>query len=239
MNSVIQPPFPSNRGKGDLYEGGVKVPFIITGPAVPAPNRTNDTLVHAVDVFATILDMAGINIPTTVPTNIIIDSQSLLPAVQTTSNLTRLVYVEKFGSNTPTPDGRALRNGQFKLIQFTSGTQDFYDLLADPYERTNLLGGTLNSNQLANYYSLEMNLGQYQTVLASPAISAFNRQTAQFTATVSGTTNTFRLWRADTLGALAWSPVTNAVIITNGSNVLLTDKNPPPAAAFYRVESRP
>jgi arylsulfatase B len=237
LNSVIQPPFPSSRGKGSLYEGGVRVPFLIAGPAVASPGRTNDTLVHAVDVFATILEMAGINPAATLPTNVIIDSQSVLGAVRSTSNLTRNVYVEKFGTDTPTPDGRALRNGQFKLIRFTRAAEEFYDLLADPYEKTNLLSGSLTGTPLANYYSLEMRLGLYQTTLAPPTIANFSRAAAQFSVTVARTTNTYRLWRATALNELAWAPVTNAVLITNSSNVLLTDTNATSAAAFYRVEA--
>jgi arylsulfatase B len=238
LNSVIQPPFPGSRAKGSLYEGGVKVPFVVAGPAVTNPGRTNDTLVHAVDLFATILEMAGINPAATLPANRTLDSQSILGAVQGVSNLTRHVYVEKFGPETPTPDGRLLRNGQFKLIQFTGAAEEFYDLLADPYEQTNLFGGTLTATQWANYYSLEMRLGLYQTTLMAPTITNFSRTGTQFSVTVPRTTNTHRLWRADVLGELAWSPVTNAVSLTNGSNVMLTDTNAAGAAAFYRVEAR-
>jgi arylsulfatase A-like enzyme len=236
LNSVIQPPFPSSRGKGSLYEGGVKVPFVIAGPAVASPGRTNDTLVHAVDVFATILEMAGINLAATLPTNAISDSQSVLGAVRNTSNLTRHVYVEKFGTDTPTPDGRALRNAQFKLIQFT-GAEEFYDLLADPYEKTNLLSASLTGSPLANYYSLEMRLGHYQTTLVAPTIENFSRAATQFSVTVTRTTNTYRLWRATSLNELAWAPVTNAVLLTNPSNVSLIDTNATSAATFYRVEA--
>jgi arylsulfatase B len=159
---VIQPPFQSTKAKDTVFEGGLKVPLVIAGPTVTNPGRTNDTLVHAVDVFATILDMAGINLKSTVPTNVVVDSQSVLGAVQTTSNLVRHVYVEKFGTSTPTPDARALRNSQFKLIRFTNTTDELYDLAADPTERTNLLADTLSGTQLANYYNLQMRLGDYQ-----------------------------------------------------------------------------
>ncbi len=33
LGSVIQPPFPDNHGKGSAYEGGIRVPMIITGAA--------------------------------------------------------------------------------------------------------------------------------------------------------------------------------------------------------------
>ena len=238
VNSVLQPPFPNNRGKGTLYEGGVRVPFVIAGPAVAFPGRTNDTLVHAVDLFATILDLAGIDPASVVPSNAPIDSQSLLDALQNTSNLTRYAYVEKFGTTTPTPQGRALRNEQFKLIQFTGGTEEFYDLLADPYETTNLLSETLDPTQLANYYQLKMRFGLYQTALTAPVITSFSRMGTQFIVTIPHTTNTHQLWRADTLRELAWGPVTNTLLRTNGSYLLLTDTNGPNPAAFYRVEAR-
>lgn len=235
---VIQPPFQSTKAKDTVYEGGVKVPLVITGPAVASPGRTNDTLVHAVDVFATILDMAGINLKSTVPTNIVVDSQSILGGLQTTSNLTRYVYVEKFGTNTPTPDARALRNAQFKLIRFTNTTDELYDLANDPTERTNLLAGSLNATQLANYYNLEMKLGDYQNTLAAPLITNWMRNGTQFNATVARGTNSFRLWRATSLDGLGWAPVTNATITTNASTVTLTDTAANASASFYRVEAR-
>jgi hypothetical protein len=236
---VIQPPFSSTKAKDTLYEGGTRVPLIITGPAVASPGRTNDTLVHAVDVFATILQMAGISNATTLTTNII-DSRSVLPAVTAVSNLTRYAYVEKFGTNTPSPEGRALRNAQFKLIRFDNGGADeFYDLLADPYENTNLFSGTLNATQQANYYSLEMRLGVYQDTLVAPTISSFTRSNSQFTVTVTRATNmTYRLWRAATLSDLAWAPVTNATVLTNGSVVSLADPNAAAAANLYQVEAK-
>lgn len=237
-NNVIQPPFSSAKAKDTLYEGGTHVPFIIAGPSVMSPNRTNDTLVQMVDVFATILEMAGITNAATLTTNVI-DAQSVLPAVTMTSNFTRFAYVEKFGTNTPSPDGRALRNTQFKLIQFTNSSEEFYDLASDPYENTNLLNGVLSATQQANYYSLEMRLGLYQDTLTAPFISSATRSNFQFIVTVTQATNTtYRLWRAAALNDLAWAPLSNAIVVTNGTNVRLTDSNATAAANFYRVEAK-
>ena len=203
------------------------------------PGRTNDTLVHAADVFATILDMAGINLAATVPANVTIDSQSVMGAVRGTSNLTRYVYAEKFGTNTPSADGRALRNGQFKLIQFTNVTEEFYDLAVDPFEHTNLLSRALTATQQANYYSLEMRLGRYQDTLTAPVITSSGRTNNQFSATVPRTAGlSYGLWRAATLDDLAWAPLSNAVIVTNGgATVTLTDPNASSGHYFYRVRA--
>ena len=72
----LQPPYPNRRGKDTLYQGGIHVPLIISGPAVANPGRTSDWLAHVVDLYATILDLAGLEpeFPNT------LDSQSLLPA---------------------------------------------------------------------------------------------------------------------------------------------------------------
>lgn len=96
---VVQPPYPANRDKGTLYEGGIHVPFIIAGPSVMNPGRTNDTPVGAVDVFSTILDMAGINRATTIPTHLTIDGQSLLPLLTNAATLSGYSYSELLTPN--------------------------------------------------------------------------------------------------------------------------------------------
>ena len=240
LGSVIQPPFSSTRAKDTLYEGGTHVPLIIAGPTVTTPNRTNATPANMVDVYSTILEMAGINAATTVPTNNPIDGQSLLAVLQT-NNLTlpRYAFTELFSTNTQTiaNAGRALRDVRYKLIDFTSKPDEFYDLAVDPYEATNLLATTMNPTQLANYYSLTMKLGNYQNALTAPVITGFSKTNAQFSVNIQrNLTNNYGLWRASSLDGLNWSPLTNALIITNNSSsVTLTDTNATPSQNFYRV----
>ena len=49
--------------KASLYDGGHRVPFIITGPGVPK-SRIDDSLISGVDYFPTIAALAGAPIPT-------------------------------------------------------------------------------------------------------------------------------------------------------------------------------
>ncbi len=230
---VLQPPYPDGRGKSTLYEGGVKVPLLIAGPAVAKPGRTNATPVHAVDLFRTILDLAG---AATATTNTI-DSQSLLPILQDHPDTSRDVYAELFGTNIlNNADGRALRNAQFKLIKFNNGDEEFYDLLADPYEGTNLLTNTLTAPQQAHYNSLTLKLGDYQDTLAAPAITSLAPADSQFAITVERIAGlTYSLWRAATPDTLAWSPVTNALITLDIATVTLTDTNAAGSQQFYRI----
>jgi arylsulfatase A-like enzyme len=240
MNNVLQPPFPSTRGKGTLYEGGLRVPLIVAGPAVTHPGRTNETPVGAVDIFATIAEMAGINLASTIPAGVVLDSHSLMPMLTNTTTLARDAYSESFGPNVvPAGNtGRMLRNEQFKLIQFYNGQQRLYDLSNDPYEGTNLLTGLLTAVQQSNYYSLTLKLAGYAGA-APPVIAGSAFTNSQFTLTVHRATNlTYSLWRAPVLNELAWAPVTNAIVTTNSLiAVSLTDPAATNIENFYRVVS--
>lgn len=237
--SVIQPPYPSSRAKNSLYEGGTHVPLIISGPAVVNPNRTNATPANMVDLFATILELAGSSVAAAVPATVTIDGQSLMPVLIGTNTLSRYGFAEQFSTNNPTAAkaGRALQDGRYKLISFTAGRQEFYDLQNDPYESTNLLNTAMSATTLGNYYSLLMKLGDYQIALTPPVITGLAKTNAQFTVTVQrNPTNSYGLWRASSLAAPAWAPLTNAIIVTNAmTSVTLTDTNTSSSQNFYRV----
>lgn len=59
-----QPGFPNKdanlRGKGTMFQGGIEIPFMLSGPGVVEPGRTSSALVHTSDVYTTILDLAGV-----------------------------------------------------------------------------------------------------------------------------------------------------------------------------------
>ncbi len=164
--ATLQAPYPANRGKATLYEGGIRVPLIVRGPNVVAPGRTATQLVHAVDLYSTILELAGINVASTVPGGTVLDSQSLLPVLQNQAVTRPQAFTELFDASDATLGGRALRNSQYKVIRPKTGSETFYDLQADPYEATNLLASGVNAMTAAQrnaYYSLVADLGIYST----------------------------------------------------------------------------
>jgi len=198
------------------------------------PNRTNTTLVHAVDLFATLLELAGTSVSAVVPAGVAIDSQSIGPALQGATDSARRVYVDLFGVNLLTgQDGRCLRDARYKLIQLNSGTEGFYDLQNDPYEGTNLLSGALSAEQKLYYDRLQFWLYGY-TTNAGPRISATSWAAEQFSCTLTQAAD-YALWRCDDLASSFWSRVTNASATTNGAAITLTDVAPPVTRAFYSV----
>ncbi len=60
-NVIVAPQDPA-KGKGTLFEGGVRVPLIASGWGVSSPGRESNELVSAVDLFPTIAGLAGVDL---------------------------------------------------------------------------------------------------------------------------------------------------------------------------------
>lgn len=160
---VVQAPFSSTHAKDTMYEGGVRVPLLISGPEVVSPNREFAAPVHIADLYPTILELAGINVAATQPAVKPLDGRSLLPVLANQTLGTAYGYAEQSGSTLTTAEsGKTARNAAgFKLIRFNDSTERLHDLTSDPDEQTNLLLGTLNVTQQAAYTELSTQLGTY------------------------------------------------------------------------------
>ncbi len=235
---VLQTPFPSGHGKDTLYEGGVRVPLIIRGPSVVSPGRTSDVLTHVVDLYSTILDLAGISAAGTVPSGVTLDSQSLLPVLQNQTTTRSRRYSEQFDTSLPTTGGRILRDDRYKIIRNRSGTDEFYDLQSDPYESANLLTGgvgAMTAERQSRYYRLRFDLGSY-TAIAKPPVISSGLAAGRFSVTSAqnaGATQT--LWRCTDLPGGFWAPAPGATSSVSGANITFSDPAPPASAAFYSI----
>ncbi|MEM7310855.1 MAG: sulfatase-like hydrolase/transferase [Planctomycetota bacterium] len=196
---VVIPPFDPQHAKVTLYEGGCHVPFLVTGPAVAQPGTESDALVSMVDLFATIAELAAVDLDTVMPPGFELDSVSLLPylADSSTPSLRRTVFSQLFGPLGSAPynlEGYMLRDDRYKLIRvFTPGLPgypvEFYDLWNDPHEQNDLLGVGLTPDQLDRLRDLELEaaalLRQAQT--AGPSGSEEHVVLASNAGTTAGT----------------------------------------------------
>ena len=152
----VRRPFESDRAKGTIFEGGVNTPLIITGPGVES-GTVADALVNASDLFATIMEMAGIDAQATVPDDVTYDSISFLPVLANADapSPREWLYVDEFynGFAGIETANYAMRNERYKLLR-NNGEEEFYDLRNDPYEHENLLGGELTPAERAQYEAL-------------------------------------------------------------------------------------
>jgi arylsulfatase A-like enzyme len=151
-NNVIQPPYDiGGRAKGSLYEGGTHVPFLAYGAGIVDGGRTNASVVHCADLFATLIELAGGTPPATGQ-----DSRSLLPILQNEpfAPAEDCILAETDSLPGAGDEGRAIRNEQYKLIRIDGADDGFYDLLADSLESTNLLSLAMTPVQADAYDAL-------------------------------------------------------------------------------------
>ena len=122
--------FPSDQCKGTVYQGGVHVPMIVSGAGVTRQNEQENAMVNVLDVYATVLELAGANLP-----GGIYNSFSFEHKLTGTGGLSRPFNFTSIqdGLNT----SWAIRDPQYKLIEFVNGAQEFYDLIADTTELDN------------------------------------------------------------------------------------------------------
>jgi arylsulfatase A-like enzyme len=110
---------PLDKGKTSPREGGVRVPFLVAGPGIPA-DKESDVVVNGLDFYPTILSMAGVK----KPEGKNLDGADLLPlltgAVEDSSLVldqngkprTEMMWHYPHGSMQST-----IRAGDFKLIR--------------------------------------------------------------------------------------------------------------------------
>jgi len=128
---------PLRGGKGNPYEGGIRVPLIARWPGIIAPGGTSQTPVSSIDIFPTLLDAAGLPTPEK-PT---IDGESLLGVMEGRDKLTRdglFWHFPHYRGHDATPYS-IVRQGNYKLIRFfDDGHLELYNLAQDPGEQENL-----------------------------------------------------------------------------------------------------
>ncbi|MBT5691660.1 MAG: sulfatase-like hydrolase/transferase [Opitutae bacterium] len=160
-SQVAQAPFSSDHAKGEIYQGGVHVPMVISGPDVAIDGGSvSRKLVNSVDLFSTILELCGMKISTATSEVDHIDSKSLVPILLGQSdNADRTIVVEKFGDESG--NGRALISDEhpdYKLIIFGDphSTEDtplfhFFNITNDPNEESPLNIENLSTTQQIAY----------------------------------------------------------------------------------------
>ncbi|MEM0968150.1 MAG: sulfatase-like hydrolase/transferase, partial [Verrucomicrobiota bacterium] len=130
---------PYRAGKGHLYEGGLRVPFVLAAPGTCAPGSRSDEWAIGTDIFPTLLDLAGLELRTEHH----VDGVSLVPALKGQS-LERDSFVWHHPRPRPTQTGdkacSILREGKWKLVKsyFPSEGFELYDLREDPYEKIDM-----------------------------------------------------------------------------------------------------
>lgn len=120
-------------GKEDIYEHGVRIPLVMAGPGI-AKNKRNDAYVYLYDIFPTLCEKIGIEIPSSVDGK---SFASLLDGEHGESFRTELYLIfDQFV--------RGVKDDRYKLIEYRNGDEAedkwtfLYDIKNDPWETKNL-----------------------------------------------------------------------------------------------------
>jgi arylsulfatase A-like enzyme len=132
--------------KRSCHESSLRVPTAFTGPGFSGGGRIQE-LVSLIDLPPTLLDAAGLPVPAAM------QGRSLMPLLRRTAH--EAWSDEVFVQISETQVGRAIRTRRWKYAVVAPGLdgnthpasdvyveESLYDLLADPYELNNVVGGS-------------------------------------------------------------------------------------------------
>ena len=134
---------PLRGGKATVYEGGIRVPCIVSLPGTTAPGSRSDTVVQSTDFFPTLVE--SLHLPP--PAGVVFDGISIVPALKG-QPLQREAIFTYFPHDPPVPDwlppSVVVTQGDWKLIRlFFQGEAgahrwQLFNLRDDPGEKSNL-----------------------------------------------------------------------------------------------------
>jgi uncharacterized sulfatase len=130
--------------KGNLYEGGVREPFITWGPGLLADKArgtvNEKTVIAGVDMLPSLVELAGLQLG-----DAKLDGENMSASMLGKAQQTRvkpLFWIrppDRPGDNRETWPDLSVRDGDFKLLLMEDGTgAQLYDLANDPAETHNL-----------------------------------------------------------------------------------------------------
>lgn len=122
------------------FEQAVRLPLIFAGPGTGRPGQAPGQLAETVDVYPTLVKLAGLKLPARMQP---IDGADLTPVLRDPSVRVRPYAYHAY--NRPGRIGQAIRTERYRLVRWTheaSGKRayELYDLQEDPGETRNLAG---------------------------------------------------------------------------------------------------
>lgn len=124
--------FPDKHGKNSLYEGGIRVPMVISGNGVRRIGQQEYGLTQVTDLYATIIELGANTL-----SGGIYNSYSLRHSLSNENTIERQYVYSDFAG-----DGKqswAIRNDAYKLIENQDGDKEFYKIDTNLDEEDNLI----------------------------------------------------------------------------------------------------
>ena len=114
-------------GKNTLWDESTHVPLIFVGPGVPAGQLVKSPA-ELLDIYPTLIDLTGL------PANKENDGLSLVPQIKDPAAKRERPAVTTGGG----PGNHSVRTEQYRYIVYADGSEELYDMQADPNAWTNI-----------------------------------------------------------------------------------------------------
>lgn len=117
--------------KMSMYEGAVRVPWVVAGPGIE-PGRRVDELVSLIDLYPTLMDLAGVEGPAN------LDGESLAPVLADGKTPARPYVLATHTGTCMNTTATMLRTGPWKYIAYPGYPPQLFNLQDDPGELNDL-----------------------------------------------------------------------------------------------------
>jgi len=131
--------------KGQIYEGGHRVPFIVRWPEGVAPGTISDQAMLSSDWIATMYDLLGVPMGN----QHALDSVSILPVLTGLQNENNPIRDHFLIKSAHSRGQHAIRAGDDVLIYQDLVKSEFYNLAADPLQINNLINDQASQSRIA------------------------------------------------------------------------------------------
>ena len=113
-------------GKNTLWDRSTRVPLIFAGPGIARSARC-DKPAELLDLYPTLVELCGL------PPNEALEGHSLLPQLKNANAPRRWPAI-----TTQNHDNHGIRTERWRYIRYADGSEELYDMKADPNEWANL-----------------------------------------------------------------------------------------------------
>jgi len=130
---------PYRDGKQSVYEGGLRVPTVISWKNTIKKNQTSNKTLMSADLFPTILEIAGSKKQIEID-GVSFTDELFSPSVNSQNDRTMYFIRREGGKKYGGKTINAIRKGNWKLLQNNPQEKyELYDLKSDPFEQINLI----------------------------------------------------------------------------------------------------
>lgn len=127
--------------------------MFVTVKGVNRIGEKDSSLVNVIDIYATVLEMLGEDLPEGIYNSY--SFNHLLTNPSTESRKYNLMELDANNGNF-TVEGYAIRNSKYKLIEYSNSKEEFFDLKTDSFELINILENSLSDTEQAIYDELKL-----------------------------------------------------------------------------------